>query len=100
MITIKPEEITALSKYIYELSNISLNTKKKYIFEIRLSPLVKELGFSDYKSLIDRAKKDRAMEQKILNAITNNETYFFRDSSTFELLKYTILPELVKKKLK
>lgn len=100
MIKITPKEIELIAKYVYEASGIYLNQSKAYLFETRLHTVAKELGCRDYSELHLKAKNDpkKLFERKIIDAITTNETSFFRDKRPFELLKNKILPQLLKSK--
>jgi chemotaxis protein methyltransferase CheR len=97
MIKIKPEEIKVLSNYIYTVTGISIDASKAYLLETRFSKLLEEEGCRTYSEFYHRAKMDgrKILEKKIIDAITTNETLFFRDSSPFELLKFKILPDLI-----
>lgn len=97
MIAIKTEEIVPLTQYVYSLSGISLDEKKAYLFESRFGPLLDDLGLKSYSELLTKARADmsRKLEQRIIDAITTNETLFFRDSSPFEVLQHKILPDLI-----
>lgn len=100
MVKIAPDEFRSLSKYIYDISGISLDASKIYLVESRLSSLLKELEcstFSEFyfKILADRAKK---LQSKVIDAVTTNETFFFRDTSFFELVQHKILPDLIDKR--
>ena len=97
MIKIKPEEIQLLSKYIYNLSGISIDASKAYLLETRLSRILEEEGCTSFSDFYQKAKapSGKALEQKIINAITTNETLFFRDNGPFELLRHKILPDLI-----
>ena len=97
MITITPEEIQLLSKYIYKISGIVLDDKKAYLFESRLTRVLEEETCASYKALYLKAASDetRKLERKIIDAITTRETLFFRDHSPFEMLKHKILPDLI-----
>ncbi|BBO81667.1 CheR family methyltransferase [Desulfosarcina ovata] len=97
MLKIKPEEIKVLSSYIYNVSGISIDASKAYLLETRFGKLLEEEGCKSYTELYHKAKSDarKTLEKKIINAITTNETLFFRDTSPFDLLKFKILPELV-----
>ena len=97
MLKIKPEEIKVLSNYIYNVSGISIDASKAYLLETRFGKLLDEEGCSSYSEFYHKAKTDvrKVLEQKIINAITTNETLFFRDTSPFELLKHKILPDLI-----
>jgi chemotaxis protein methyltransferase CheR len=97
MIKIKPEEIKVLSSYIYTVSGISIDASKAYLLETRFGKLLEEEGCTSYSELYQKAKTDvsKSLEKKIINAITTNETLFFRDANPFELLKFKILPDLI-----
>ncbi|MFO7714219.1 CheR family methyltransferase [Desulfosarcina sp.] len=97
MVKISPEEIKILSTYIYHVSGINLDASKAYLLETRLGKLVVEEGCKSYSELYHKAKSDPRMviQKKIINAITTNETLFFRDTTPFDLLKYKLLPDLI-----
>ena len=99
-IKIKPDEIQLLSKYIYGLSGIHIEASKAYLLETRLGRILEGENCTSYSEFYQKAKMDssKALEKKILDAITTNETLFFRDSSPFELLKHKILPEVIDRK--
>ena len=97
MIKIKPEEIKVLSNYIYNVSSISIDASKAYLLETRFGKLLEEEGCKSYSEFYHKAKSDpkKELEKKIINAITTNETLFFRDNGPFDLLKFKILPDLI-----
>jgi len=97
MVKINPEEIKALSNYIYNVSGISIDASKAYLLETRFGKLLDEEGCRSYSEFYHKAKADthKVLEKKIINAITTNETLFFRDTSPFEVLKHKILPDLI-----
>lgn len=100
MTTITPEEIKLIANYVAEISGISLDEKKAYLMESRLASVVKEFGCRSYIDLYHRARSDRtkSIEKRIVDTITTNETFFFRDTDPFEVLQHKILPELIEKK--
>jgi chemotaxis protein methyltransferase CheR len=97
MTTITADEFSVLSKYIYSLCGVSLDATKTYLVETRLKSMMQQYACSSYMDLHAKAKADRSgnMEKEIVNAITTNETLFFRDASPFEVLKHKILPDLI-----
>ncbi|MBF0120859.1 MAG: protein-glutamate O-methyltransferase CheR [Desulfobacterales bacterium] len=101
MVKITPAEFKVLSKYILEISGIVLESGKEYLIETRLNILLEELKYSSYSELYHNAKNDpkKDIEKKIVDAISTNETYFFRDTAPFELLQYKIMPDIIDKKL-
>jgi len=97
MIKIAPNEIKTISQYIYDISGIFLDKNKTYLFETRLSSVAEEQGCKSYLELYNKAKADRSLkiERSIIDAISTNETLFFRDKGPFELLQHKILPEVI-----
>ena len=97
MLKITPAEIKSVGKYIHDISGIFLDPSKSYLFEARLGSIVEEHGCSSYEELYLKAKRDasKRIERQIIDAISTNETLFFRDTGPFELLKNKILPEMI-----
>jgi len=102
MIKITPAEFDILSKYIIEISGIALSKGKEYLIETRLNPLMDQLGCTSYSDLHRKAKYDlkKDIEKKIIDAISTNETYFFRDKAPFTLIQHKIIPDLIDKRSK
>lgn len=97
MTTITADEFSVLSKYIYSICGVALDSTKTYLVETRLKSMMQKYGCASYLDLHAKAKADRSgnMEKEIVNAITTNETLFFRDASPFEVFKHKILPDLI-----
>lgn len=97
MLKITPAELSSVGKYIHDISGIYLDQSKSYLFETRLGTIAEEHGCNSYKDLHLKAKLDssKRIERQIIDAISTNETLFFRDKGPFELLKHKILPELI-----
>jgi chemotaxis protein methyltransferase CheR len=97
---ITPAEVTLLSKYIYGISGIHIEASKTYLLETRLIRLVEANQCATYTEFFHKAKTDlsKNIEKQVIDAITTNETLFFRDTSPFELLKHKIIPELMDRK--
>jgi chemotaxis protein methyltransferase CheR len=97
MIKIAPNELKTISQYIHEISGIYLDQTKAYLFETRLSSIAEGLGCSSYLELHQKSLKDpsKKIERQIIDAISTNETLFFRDKGPFELMQHKILPELI-----
>jgi len=97
MIKITPSELKLVSQYIQEISGIYLDQSKAYLFETRLNSVAEKHGCKTYQELHSKAKRDASknIERAIIDAITTNETLFFRDKGPFELLQHKILPEVI-----
>ena len=101
MIKIKKDEFKLFSQYIYKISGILLEENKAYLLETRLARLVEEQNCTSFSELHRRAIFDgkKTLERKIIDAVTTNETYFYRDTSPFEMLQYKILPDLIDRRM-
>jgi len=97
MIKITPSELKIVAQYVQSISGIYLDQSKTYLFETRLSSIVEAYGCTSYQELHNKAKREpsKKIEKEILDAITTNETLFFRDKGPFELLQHKILPEII-----
>ena len=102
MIKLLPEEHKTLAAYIYSICAVSLDQSKAYLMEGRLGKLLEETGCGSFSRLVERAKSEpgRALERRIVDAITTNETLFFRDTAPFDLLRHKIAPELIDRRVR
>ncbi len=96
---ISPGEIKIFVPYVNKLTGIVLDQSKAYLIESRLGPLLDTLGCDSYSQLYTKARGDasKRIEKSIIDAITTNETYFFRDKSPFEMIKFKIVPDHIDK---
>jgi chemotaxis protein methyltransferase CheR len=101
-VAITPEEIPVWSRYIQEVCGIYLDDSKGYLLETRLGFLLSEAGATSFSQLFYKAKADSTakLRGKIIEAITTNETSFFRDTSPFDLLKNKLIPDLIDRRSK
>lgn len=97
MLKIQPGELKVIAQYIHSVSGIYLDQSKSYLFETRLSSIAEKLGCTSYQELYSKARSDgsKTIERQIVDAISTNETLFFRDKAPFELLQHKILPEII-----
>jgi chemotaxis protein methyltransferase CheR len=89
-----------IKKIIYERAAITLESGKEYLIESRLLPLSREEGFPTLDAFMQsiREKPSPLLFDKIVDAMTTNETLFFRDVHPFEILRTIILPEFIEKR--
>ena len=101
-IKVTPAEFKTFAKYILDISGIALGVGKEYLLETRLNPLLSKYQCNSYSDLMKKSKLsfDKKLEGEIIDAISTNETYFFRDKSPFKLLQHKILPDLIDKRSK
>ncbi len=89
--------------YIYNLCGIYFQDNKKYLLESRLQKRMAHVGISEYEKYLEYVKfgSDRINEQKYLfEAITINETYFFRNQPQLDALVTNVIPEVLSFKSK
>lgn len=86
----------ALQSFLLKSSGLALDRDKDYLVEARLKPVAQQAGLASLNELIARVETDRALAKKVTEAMTVNETFFFRDRLPFEGFRETILPELLK----
>lgn len=77
------------------LCGMTFDESKGYIIESRMARLLKDHGFSSYPELAHAIPRSERLSVDFIDAITNNETLFFRDESPFQALQYKVLPELI-----
>ena len=81
---------------VQNLSAIELDSSKGYLIEARLANLARQCGFVTSTKLVQelRSKRQPALVGQVVDAMTTNETSFFRDIHPFDALRTTVLPEL------
>ncbi len=96
--TITAQEFSFVRELVLTRSAIVLDPGKEYLVESRLLPIARRRGDTDVAGLIKTAQRspEAALKSEIVDALTTNETSWFRDRHPFDALGNHILPELVK----
>jgi chemotaxis protein methyltransferase CheR len=91
------ENYKYLQQEIYRQSGIVLDEDKHYLIESRLMPLARNAKLANLDELCARLRSKRwpELSQEVMEALTTNETLFFRDMAPFEALRMRVLPELM-----
>jgi chemotaxis protein methyltransferase CheR len=86
-----------LRQLVFGLSQNVLDPSRDYLFETRLTKLLRNHGMSRLDELVQHLKvrKNPSLERSIAEAMTINETSFFRDGRPFDLLREELLPRLI-----
>jgi len=85
---------------VHKESAIVLQPGKEYLVEARLLPIARQLGLSDVGEFVDsvRTRPSADHTRRIVEALTTNETSWFRDGDPFSALSSTVLPSLLAKR--
>lgn len=96
--TITPEEYQRFREFLEKVCGIVLGDNKQYLVSSRLNRLMADQKLDSIGALVDALNRDRGREltNRIVEAMTTNETSWFRDVHPFNTLKERILPELAK----
>jgi chemotaxis protein methyltransferase CheR len=79
---------------VRQRSSIDLQPGKEYLVESRLAPVARQYGDRDVNALVGRLRAgDAALSEAVVDALTTNETSWFRDSHPFSAFAKTLLPE-------
>jgi chemotaxis protein methyltransferase CheR len=91
-----PADYDFLRKFLKERSGLDLSADKQYLVESRLMPLARKAGLSGIVELVQKIRSGSAsLASDVVEAMTTNETFFFRDKVPFDHLRDVVLPELI-----
>lgn len=81
---------------IKDRSGIILSAEKAYLVESRLAPVARELGHGDVKELLAvvRTSRDETLLRTVTDALTTNESFFFRDQTPFDTFREVMMPHM------
>ena len=91
-----PSDYEYLRKLLKERSGLDLSADKQYLVESRLAPLARRSALPGIPELVQKMRSGAdALTADVVEAMTTNETFFFRDKIPFDHLKEAIIPSLV-----
>jgi chemotaxis protein methyltransferase CheR len=93
---VTPLDYEFLRKLLKERSGLDLSPDKQYLVESRLIPLARKAGLAGIAELVQKIKGGfDPLTSEVVEAMTTNETFFFRDKIPFEHLRETVFPALI-----
>jgi len=94
---LKAQEFDYLRDVLKERSGLVLSSEKVYLVESRLMPVARRRGIATLDDLVRllREERDEEMLVEVTEAMTTNESFFFRDITPFESFRETVLPRLM-----
>jgi chemotaxis protein methyltransferase CheR len=90
------QDFEVLSRLVKAESGLTLTPDKAYLLEIRLLPIARKWKFDNLAQLTEslRTHRDATQVREVTEAMTVNESFFFRDVKPFDLLRDKLLPAL------
>jgi len=100
-LVLKDNEFHKLSRYVYETAGINLHGGKKELVKARLGKILRQRDFDSFGKYYDHVINDTTGHELtiLLDSISTNLTYFFREPQHFDFLTGKALPEIKRKKL-
>ena len=94
----KPEDFELFSTLVKQRSGLVLTKDKAYLLESRLTPVARKYSLKTLEDLAQmvRMKREEAVLHDITEAMTTNESFFFRDTKPFDQFRKLLLPELLR----
>ncbi|WP_337995952.1 protein-glutamate O-methyltransferase CheR [Oleispirillum naphthae] len=92
----KPEDFDFVAKLLKERSGLVLSKDKSYLLESRLMPVARRRGMKGLDELVAAIRRmDPALVKDVTEAMTTNESFFFRDTKPFDQFRERVLPALL-----
>jgi chemotaxis protein methyltransferase CheR len=100
--TLNNQTFDFICDFVRDKSAIVVEPTKSYLVESRLNPVARDNGMASLDELVDALKRpgNRELARQVIDAMTTNESSFFRDLQPFEALKSEIIPGLLEKRAK
>jgi chemotaxis protein methyltransferase CheR len=93
---VTPPDYEYLRKLLKDQSGLDLSADKQYLIESRLMPLSRKAGLAGIPELVQKMKAGSAsLVAQVVEAMTTNETFFFRDKIPFDYFRQSIMPEIL-----
>jgi len=93
---VTPPDYEYLRKLLRDQSGLDLSDDKQYLIESRLLPLSRKSGLAGISELVQKMKGGSAsITTQVVEAMTTNETFFFRDKVPFDHFRVSIMPEIL-----
>jgi chemotaxis protein methyltransferase CheR len=87
-------DFTFVTGLVRQRSAIDLQPGKEYLVESRLAPIARQWGDADVQALVGRLRRgDPKLSEAVVDALTTNETSWFRDSHPFQAFLNVLLPD-------
>jgi chemotaxis protein methyltransferase CheR len=93
---VTPPDYEYLRKFLKDNSGLDLSSDKQYLIESRLLPIARQAGLPGIGELVQKMKGGSSpIANQVVEAMTTNETFFFRDKMPFDHFRDSIMPEIL-----
>ena len=93
---LRPDEFEYLARILKERSGLIVTPDKGYLLESRLTPVAKARGLATLSDIVSKLRtNDEALARDVTEAMTTNESFFFRDDKPFTQFKEMVLPHIM-----
>ncbi|MBS0282532.1 MAG: protein-glutamate O-methyltransferase CheR [Proteobacteria bacterium] len=94
------KDFSVIASFLKDRSGLIISEDKTYLLETRLSAILREHKVAGLSGLADilRQPGPHAVKDKVVDAMTTNETSFFRDNHPFETLRQSLIPRLIERR--
>ncbi|MEH6825198.1 MAG: protein-glutamate O-methyltransferase CheR [Motiliproteus sp.] len=93
-VQITPQGFSLFRDFLQDACGILLGDNKEYLVSSRLNSIMQENGFSGLDALVTQMKRTARLKEQVVDAMTTNETLWFRDVHPYAILRDRLLPEL------
>lgn len=100
---ITPNEYEEFRRFLEDACGILLGDNKHYLVQSRLNKMVADDGVSSLGDLVGRLRRERnggVLREQVIEAMTTNETFWFRDNHPFKILTEQVLPDFSQRKVR
>ena len=95
----KLDDLILISTIVYRRAGIVLGREKDYLVDTRLAPIARQFGHLSIEKLVDSIRRGHGeAEDAAVEAMTTNETLFFRDRQPFEHFSNLVIPNLLRRR--
>lgn len=94
-ISFDKKDFDEFREFLKKESGIVLGENKQYLVASRLRRIMQDADVSDLRSLLGKLRFDSRLKEKVIDAMTTNETLWFRDKHPYRILKEILFPEFI-----
>jgi chemotaxis protein methyltransferase CheR len=95
---LRPNDLARLTEFIYRRTGMFFNESKRYFIDRRVAERMVETRSNRFSIYFAHLRADDGEVEQLINSVTVNETYFYREHHQFETMHRSLLPEIVERR--